>query len=66
MRIVYLSNSVIPSTTANSVHVMKMCQGLADNGMMLSWWRGEGTPPTNRTITRHTAWRLASNSANTT
>ncbi|MDB4446573.1 glycosyltransferase family 4 protein [Akkermansiaceae bacterium] len=29
MKLAYLSNSVIPSTSANSVHVMKMCQGLA-------------------------------------
>lgn len=32
MRIVYISNSIIPSKTANSVHVMKMCQAFADNG----------------------------------
>ena len=32
MRIVYISKSVIPSRTANSIHVMKMCQALADNG----------------------------------
>lgn len=31
MRILYISNSVIPSRTANSIHVMKMCQGFADN-----------------------------------
>lgn len=28
-KIVYLSGSVLPSTAANSVHVMKMCQALA-------------------------------------
>ena len=32
MRILYISKSVIPSRTANSIHVMKMCQALADNG----------------------------------
>lgn len=32
MKILYISNSIIPSTNANSVHVMKMCQALADNG----------------------------------
>jgi glycosyltransferase involved in cell wall biosynthesis len=31
-KIVYLSSSTIPSRTANSVHVMKMCQAFADNG----------------------------------
>lgn len=29
MRIVYLSNSIIPSRTANSIQVMKMCQALS-------------------------------------
>lgn len=32
MRIVYLSSSIIPSRTANSIHVMKICQAFADNG----------------------------------
>lgn len=32
MRIVYISNSTIPSRTANSIHVMKMCQAFAQNG----------------------------------
>jgi len=32
MRIIYLSNSVIPSRTANSISVMKMCQAYADLG----------------------------------
>ena len=32
MRILYISNSIIPSRTANSIHVMKMCQAFADNG----------------------------------
>jgi len=32
MKIVYLSSAKIPSRTANSVNVMKMCQALAQNG----------------------------------
>lgn len=32
MKILYISNSIIPSNNANSIHVMKMCQALADNG----------------------------------
>lgn len=32
MRIAYILNSIIPSTTANSVHVMKMCQALTEEG----------------------------------
>jgi glycosyltransferase involved in cell wall biosynthesis len=32
MKIVYLANSKIPSRTANSIHVMKMCQAFAKNG----------------------------------
>ncbi|MCT7492526.1 glycosyltransferase [Aliarcobacter cryaerophilus] len=32
MKIVYISNSIIPSRAANSIHVMKMCQAFAENG----------------------------------
>jgi len=32
MKILYLSDSYIPSRAANSVHVMKMCEALADCG----------------------------------
>lgn len=32
MRVLYISNSILPSRTANSVHVMKMCQAIAENG----------------------------------
>lgn len=32
MKIIYISNSIIPSRTANSIHVMKMCQAFAENG----------------------------------
>ena len=32
MNILYISKSIIPSRTANSINVMKMCQAFADNG----------------------------------
>ncbi len=32
MKIIYISKSIIPSRTANSIHVMKMCQALSDCG----------------------------------
>lgn len=32
MKITYISSSTIPSRTANSIHVMKMCQAFAKNG----------------------------------
>lgn len=32
MKIIYISNSIIPSKTANSIHVMKMCQAFSNNG----------------------------------
>ena len=32
MKILYISKSVIPSRSANSIHVMKMCQAFANNG----------------------------------
>ena len=32
MKILYLSKSIIPSRTANSINVMKMSQAFADNG----------------------------------
>ena len=31
MKILYISNSIIPSKTANSINVIKMCQAFADN-----------------------------------
>ena len=30
MKIIYISKSIIPSRSANSIHVMKMCQAFAD------------------------------------
>ncbi len=32
MKILYISKSIIPSRSANSIHVMKMCQALSNNG----------------------------------
>ena len=32
MKIIYISKSIIPSRTANSIHIMKMCKALSDNG----------------------------------
>jgi len=32
MKILYISKSIIPSRSANSIHVMKMCQAISDNG----------------------------------
>ena len=32
MKILYISKSIIPSRTANSINVMKMCEAFADNG----------------------------------
>jgi glycosyltransferase involved in cell wall biosynthesis len=32
MKIVYLSSAELPSRTANSIHIMKMCQAFAGNG----------------------------------
>ena len=32
MKIIYIAKSIIPSRTANSIHVMKMCQAFSDNG----------------------------------
>ncbi len=35
MKIVYISSSIIPSTTANSIHVMKMCQAFQQLGYQI-------------------------------
>ena len=32
MKILYISKSIIPSRSANSIHVMKMCQAFSENG----------------------------------
>lgn len=44
MRLSYVSQSTIPSTSANSIHVMKMAQAFAKTGLAvsLSARRGEG------------------------
>ena len=36
MKILYISESIIPSRSANSIHVMKMCQALADKGFRVT------------------------------
>ena len=36
MRISYVAGSMIPSLTANSIHVMKMCQAMAQEGHLVS------------------------------
>lgn len=33
MRLIYLTNSIIPSRTANSIHSMKICQAFKKNGI---------------------------------
>jgi len=47
MRLYYISNSVIPSGTANSVQVMKMCRAFADAGcdVVLFGRCGNGSDP---------------------
>lgn len=42
MDIIYLSSSIIPSKTANSVHVMKMCNAFANNGHTVELFCREG------------------------
>ena len=45
MRIAYLSASVVPSRTANSVHVMKICQAFAHAGHEVTLYaQGSGDP----------------------
>ncbi len=48
MRIVYLSNSTIPSQDANSVHVMKMCHALAQCGHSVHLVAKEGRHDSRR------------------
>lgn len=33
MKLIYIANSTIPSTSANSIHAMKMCEGFKVNGI---------------------------------
>ena len=42
MRIAYVSESVVPSRYANSIHVMKMCQALADLGHEVTLLAADG------------------------
>ena len=41
-KIAYLSKSTLPSRTANSVHVMKMCQALANEGNKVTLYSYKG------------------------
>lgn len=43
MIIAYLSNASIPSRTANSVHIMKMCQGFAESGHEVTLYARSGS-----------------------
>lgn len=43
MNIYYISNSVIPSNTANSVHVMKMCQGFSRSNKNVTLYAIKGS-----------------------
>ncbi|NQT91802.1 MAG: glycosyltransferase family 4 protein [Lentisphaerae bacterium] len=50
MRIAYISNSIVPSPSANSIHVMRMCQAFAKNGhTVLLLARKPETPPPRKT-----------------
>ena len=42
LKIVYISTSVLPSTRANSIHVMKMCQAFSKNGHQVTLFAIEG------------------------
>ena len=44
MHICYLSSSDIPSRAANSIHVMRMCQALAQNGHCVELVAKHGEP----------------------
>ncbi|MCB9554673.1 MAG: glycosyltransferase family 4 protein [Deltaproteobacteria bacterium] len=46
MRIVYLSSSLLPSQTANSVHCMKMCRALAQAGHQVELVARKGSATT--------------------
>jgi glycosyltransferase involved in cell wall biosynthesis len=47
MKLVYISKSIIPSRSANSIHVMKMCEAFARSGhtvLLLAPRRGDNEP----------------------
>ncbi len=56
MRIVHLSESAIPSTTANSMQVMKMCQAMAQNGHEVTLVAPAGWDDRDLSLLR-TLWR---------
>lgn len=43
MRIIYLSNSLVPSQEANAIQVVKMCSALAKNGCKVIFFGRKGT-----------------------
>jgi glycosyltransferase involved in cell wall biosynthesis len=53
MIIYYLSNSQIPSQTANSINVMKMCQAFAKNGNAVTLYAQNGISMTYEEIFRY-------------
>lgn len=48
MRLVYLSVAVLPSRTANSIHVMCQCEAFAENGLDTSLYGRFGDPRVRR------------------
>jgi glycosyltransferase involved in cell wall biosynthesis len=42
MKIDYIATSIIPSESANSIHVMKMCQAFSDNGHKVTLFARKG------------------------
>ena len=50
LKIVYMSNSVLPAETANSVHVMKMCQAFGKLGHNVSLFAPDVASKVNRNL----------------
>ena len=61
MKIVYASSSELPSRSANSIHVMRMCDAMSDNGhsVTLLAKRGAGDRKSNEALHRHYGTRNA-------
>ena len=53
MKIAYIAASVIPSWTANSVQVMKVCQALTQNGHEVTLYVPGKTRSTGRALSAH-------------
>lgn len=47
MKLLYLSTAIIPSSYANSVHVMKMCNAFANNGINVTMLANKGDVATD-------------------